>query len=165
MYHFYSGYTSKVAGTEQGVKEPTPTFSACFGEAFMPMSPQVYADLLFNKIHKHGTKVWLVNSGWTGGRYGVGKRISIGDTKAIINAIHDGRINDAEFENLPIFNVQYPKSIKGVDSSILNPENTWANKDEYHVTLRKVAEMFNENFKRYENVATDAVRSGGPQLW
>jgi phosphoenolpyruvate carboxykinase (ATP) len=164
MYHFYSGYTSKVAGTEQGIKEPTPTFSACFGEAFMPMSPQVYADLLFDKIHKHDTKVWLVNSGWTGGRYGVGKRISITDTKEIINAIHDGRINDSEFETLPVFNIEYPKSLKGVSSAILNPQNTWTNKDEYQTTLRKVAEMFKENFKKYEHVASDAVKSGAPKL-
>lgn len=164
MYHFYSGYTSKVAGTEQGIKEPTPTFSACFGEAFMPMSPQVYADLLFDKVHKHNTHVWLVNTGWTGGRYGVGKRISIKDTKEIINAIHDGRVNKSEFESLPIFNLSYPKSIDGVDSSILNPVNTWKNKEEYDMTLRKVAEMFNDNFKKYEGVATDAVRSGGPKL-
>jgi phosphoenolpyruvate carboxykinase (ATP) len=164
MYHFYSGYTSKVAGTEQGIKEPTPTFSACFGEAFMPMSPQVYADLLFNKIHQHGTKVWLVNSGWTGGRYGVGKRISIGDTKEIINAIHDGRINDGEFATLPVFNLQYPKTIKGVNTAILNPESTWANKEEYKVTLKKVADMFNANFKRYDHLASDAVKSGAPQM-
>jgi len=128
MYHFYSGYTSKVAGTEQGIKEPTPTFSACFGEAFMPMSPQVYADLLFNKIHQHGTNVWLVNTGWTGGRYGIGKRISIQDTRNIINAIHDGRIHNSEFETMPIFNLSYPKAIEGVNTEILNPINTWKNK-------------------------------------
>lgn len=129
MYHFYSGYTSKVAGTEQGIKEPTPTFSACFGEAFMPMSPQVYADLLFNKCQQHGTNVWLVNTGWTGGRYGIGKRISIQDTRNIINAIHDGRINHSEFETMPVFNLSYPKTIEGVNTEILNPVNTWKNKE------------------------------------
>jgi len=129
MYHFYSGYTSKVAGTEQGIKEPTPTFSACFGEAFMPMSPQVYADLLFNKCQQHGTNVWLVNTGWTGGRYGIGKRISIHDTRNIINAIHDGRINNSEFETMPVFNLSYPKTIEGVNTEILNPVNTWKNKE------------------------------------
>lgn len=105
-----------------------------------------------------------MNTGWTGGRYGVGKRISISDTKEIINAIHDGRINEGEFETLPVFNLKYPKSIKGVNSAILNPESTWANKDEYKVTLRRVAEMFNENFHRYDHLASDAVKSGAPKL-
>lgn len=116
MYHFYSGYTSKVAGTEQGIKEPTPTFSACFGEAFMPMSPQVYADLLFQKVHQHNTNVWLVNTGWTGGRYGTGKRISIHDTRNIINAIHDGRIHKSEFATMPVFNLSYPTTIEGIST-------------------------------------------------
>lgn len=164
MYHFYSGYTSKVAGTEQGIKEPTPTFSACFGEAFMPMSPQVYADLLFSKVHQHNTKVWLVNTGWTGGRYGIGKRISLKDTRNIINAIHDGKLENAEYDTLPIFNIAFPKQIDGVNPDILNPVNTWKNKQEYDDTLRKVAEMFNENFKKYDKIASDAVKSGAPRL-
>jgi phosphoenolpyruvate carboxykinase (ATP) len=164
MYHFYSGYTSKVAGTEQGIKEPTPTFSACFGEAFMPMSPQVYADLLLSKIQKHNTNVWLVNTGWTGGRYGIGKRISLKDTRNIITAVHEGKLDNAVFENLPIFNLAYPTHIEGVNPEILNPIDTWKNKQEYHDTLRKVAEMFNENFHKYDKIASDAVKSGAPRL-
>ena len=162
IYHFYSGYTAKIAGTELGVKEPTPTFSSCFGEAFLPLKPQVYADLLYKKIHDHNANVWLVNTGWTGGKYGIGKRISIEATRNIINAIHDGSLAKAEFETLPIFNLSYPKTLHGVDSKILNPSITWANKDEYNSTLKKVAEMFNKNFKRFEHDASDAVKKGAP---
>lgn len=164
IYHFYSGYTAKIAGTEQGVKEPTPTFSACFGEAFLPLKPQVYADLLLKKINEHGTHVWLVNTGWTGGRYGIGKRISIEATRNIVNAIHDGSLAKVEYDTLPVFNLQYPKALHGVDTKILNPANTWANKDEYKIYLEKVAEMFNKNFKRFENDASEAVKRGAPVI-
>lgn len=142
LYHFYSGYTAKVAGTEVGVKDPVPTFSACFGEAFMPFKPQVYADLLAKKIEQHGTHVWLVNTGWTGGKYGVGKRISIQATRDIINAIHDGSLAKAQYNTLPIFNLQYPTTLRGVDPKILNPKDSWSNGAEYDATLQKVANMF-----------------------
>jgi phosphoenolpyruvate carboxykinase (ATP) len=162
IYHFYSGYTAKIAGTEQGIKEPTPTFSACFGEAFLPLKPQVYADLLFKKIHQHKVNVWLVNTGWIGGKYGIGKRISIGATRTIINSIHDGTLAKTTFENLPVFNLAYPTHINGVDPKILNPQTSWANKDEYNVYLRKVADMFNKNFSRFEHDASEEVKRGAP---
>lgn len=142
LYHFYSGYTAKIAGTEVGIKDPVPTFSACFGEAFMPFKPQVYADLLAKKIEEHGTHVWLVNTGWTGGKYGIGKRISIQATRNIINAIHDGSLAKAEYKTLPIFNLQYPSSLPGVDAKILNPRDSWSNPSEYDDSLAKVASMF-----------------------
>lgn len=163
LYHFYSGYTAKVAGTEVGIKEPVPTFSACFGEAFMPFKPQVYADLLAKKIEQHNTNVWLVNTGWTGGKYGVGKRISIQNTRNIINAIHDGSLANAQYETLPIFNLRYPTNIPGVDSKILNPKNTWASAEEYEQTLNRVADLFRKNFNKFERDASAQVKSGGPQ--
>ncbi|MEA3497812.1 MAG: phosphoenolpyruvate carboxykinase (ATP) [Campylobacterota bacterium] len=149
MYYFLSGYTAKVAGTERGVKEPTATFSACFGEAFLPLHPTVYAKLLGEKIDKHNVNVYLVNTGWTGGAYGTGSRMSIKNTRACINGILDGNINNSEFETLPIFNLQIPKTLDGVDTEVLNPRNTWANKEEYDKASHNLAGMYRENFKKY----------------
>jgi phosphoenolpyruvate carboxykinase (ATP) len=165
MYYFLSGYTAKVAGTERGVTEPTATFSACFGEAFLPLHPTVYAKLLGEKIEKHGANVYLVNTGWTGGSYGVGKRMSIKDTRACINAILDGSINDSEFETLPVFNLSIPKKLKNVTDEVLNPINTWENKESYTKTLNKLAKMFISNFDRYlsENSEFDYSKAG-PQI-
>ncbi|WP_458701146.1 phosphoenolpyruvate carboxykinase (ATP) [Sulfurospirillum sp. 1307] len=163
MYYFMSGYTAKVAGTERGITEPVATFSSCFGEAFLPLHPTVYAKLLGEKIDKHNVEVYLVNTGWTGGAYGVGKRMSIKATRTCINAILDGSINDSEFEKMPIFDVLVPKSLEGVDSNILNPRNTWEDKDEYDKTAKKLASMFIENFKKY--ITEDSDFSGaGPRL-
>jgi len=128
------------------------------------LKPQVYADLLLEKIQKHNVNVWLVNTGWIGGRYGVGKRISIGATRTIMNAIHDGSLANTQFAKLPVFNVTYPTNIPGVDPKILNPENAWASKDEYKVYLRKVAEMFNKNFARFDKDASAAVKAGAPTV-
>ncbi len=166
MYYFLSGYTAKVAGTERGITEPVATFSACFGEAFLPLHPTVYAKLLGEKIDKHNVNVYLVNTGWTGGPYGVGKRMSIKDTRACINAILDGSINESEFETLPIFNLQIPKTLKGIkDNTILNPRNTWEDKTAYDEALKKLAQMFQENFKRYEKEGSEFDYSkAGPQL-
>jgi phosphoenolpyruvate carboxykinase (ATP) len=166
MYYFLSGYTAKVAGTERGITEPVATFSACFGEPFLPLHPTVYAKLLGEKIDKHQVNVYLVNTGWTGGSYGVGKRMSIKDTRACINGILNGSINDAEFETLPVFNLQIPKALEGVaDNNVLNPRNTWENKEEYDKTLKKLASMFIENFKRYEGANTEEDYSkAGPSL-
>ena len=166
MYYFLSGYTAKVAGTERGITEPVATFSACFGEAFLPLHPTVYAELLGKKIDEHGVNVYLVNTGWTGGPYGVGKRMSIKDTRACINGILNGSINDAEFERLDIFNLQIPKTLEGVaDTKVLNPRNTWEDKAAYDETLRKLAEMFIENFHRYDNSGNEFdFASAGPQL-
>jgi phosphoenolpyruvate carboxykinase (ATP) len=165
MYYFLSGYTAKVAGTERGITEPVATFSACFGEPFLPLHPTVYAKLLGEKIDKHGVNVYLVNTGWTGGPYGVGHRMSIKDTRACINAILDGSINNAEFETLPVFNLAIPKELPGVDTKVLNPRNTWEDKEAYDRQLRKLAEMFIENFKRYEDVPEGKeYEKAGPKL-
>ncbi|HFP7703585.1 TPA: phosphoenolpyruvate carboxykinase (ATP) [Campylobacter jejuni] len=152
MYYFLSGYTAKVAGTERGITEPQATFSACFGEPFMPLHPTVYARLLGEKIEKHEVNVYLVNTGWSGGSYGVGKRMSIKATRACINAILDGSITKCEFENFEVFNLAIPKALEGVESVLLNPINTWSDKNAYIVTRDKLAHMFIQNFKRYEDV-------------
>lgn len=165
MYYFLSGYTAKVAGTERGITEPQATFSACFGEPFMPLHPTVYARLLGEKIDKYGVNVYLVNTGWSGGSYGVGKRMSIKATRACINAILDGSIQKCEFENFEVFDLAIPKALKGVDSILLNPINTWQNKEEYKQTRAKLAQMFVENFKRYEDVKEGVEYSKfGPKL-
>ncbi|MFT7823251.1 MAG: phosphoenolpyruvate carboxykinase (ATP) [Sulfurimonas sp.] len=166
MYYFLSGYTAKVAGTERGVTEPQATFSACFGEAFLPLHPTEYAKLLGKKIDEHGVNVYLVNTGWTGGVYGVGKRMSIKDTRACIDGILNGSINDAEFETLPIFNLKIPETLEGVkDNKVLNPRETWESKEEYDEMLRKLAEMFQKNFHRYDGNGDEFdFSSAGPQL-
>ncbi|MRJ02503.1 MAG: phosphoenolpyruvate carboxykinase (ATP) [Epsilonproteobacteria bacterium] len=164
MYYFLSGYTAKVAGTERGIDEPVATFSACFGEAFLPLHPTVYAKLLGEKIEEHNVHVYLVNTGWTGGPYGVGERMKLSDTRACIDAILDGSINEAEFENFPIFNLSIPKAIRGVDSSILNPRNTWEDKEAYDQQLKMLAELFIENFKRYKGYGNFDYSKAGPQL-
>jgi len=163
MYYFMSGYTAKVAGTERGITEPVATFSACFGEAFLPLHPTVYANLLGEKIEKYDVNVYLVNTGWTGGPYGVGKRMSIKATRACVNAILDGSINKAEFEETPIFGLQVPKNLEGVDAHILNPKNTWENKSRFDATLKKLAQMFVENFKKYITEDSD-YSNAGPKL-
>ncbi len=152
IYYFLSGYTAKVAGTERGITEPQATFSACFGEPFMPLHPTVYARLLGEKIDKYKVNVYLVNTGWSGGSYGVGKRMSIKTTRACINAILDGSIRKCEFENFDVFDLAIPKSLLGVESLLLNPINTWNDKNAYLTTRDKLAKMFLENFKRYEDV-------------
>ncbi len=166
MYYFLSGYTAKVAGTERGITEPVATFSACFGEAFLPLHPTVYAELLGKKIDEHNVNVYLVNTGWTGGPYGVGKRMGIKDTRACINGILNGSINDAEFETLDVFNLQIPKSLDGIaNNDILNPRNTWEDKVAYDEQLRKLAAMFMENFNRYNDRGEEFDYSNaGPKI-
>ena len=165
MFYFLSGYTAKVAGTERGITEPVATFSACFGEPFLPLHPTVYAKLLGEKTEEHNVNVYLVNTGWTGGSYGVGKRMSIKDTRACIDAILDGSIEKAEFEILPVFNLTIPKELPGVNTKVLNPRNTWANKEDYDVQLKKLAEMFIKNFKRYEDVKEGKeYEKAGPKI-
>ncbi|MFO7981832.1 MAG: phosphoenolpyruvate carboxykinase (ATP) [Desulfuromonadales bacterium] len=162
MYYFLSGYTAKVAGTERGVTEPQATFSSCFGEAFLPLPPTTYAELLGEKLETHGVNAYLVNTGWTGGGYGVGERMSIKATRACINAILDGSILDAEFEQTNWFRLNIPKALPGVDSSLLNPRNAWANKEDFDVTANKLAGMFIENFKKYtsDNDDFDFTQAG-----
>jgi phosphoenolpyruvate carboxykinase (ATP) len=149
MYYFLSGYTAKVAGTERGVTEPQATFSSCFGEAFLPLHPTVYAKLLGEKMAEHNVNAYLVNTGWVGGGYGVGKRMSIKATRACINAILDGSINHVEFDQTRWFRLSIPKSLPGVDSHLLNPRNSWIDKEAFDNTANKLAGMFIENFKKY----------------
>ncbi|WP_457743621.1 phosphoenolpyruvate carboxykinase (ATP) [Sulfurimonas sp.] len=150
MYYFLSGYTAKVAGTERGITEPVATFSACFGEAFMTLHPTDYAKLLGEKIDKHNVNVYLVNTGWTGGAYGVGKRMSLKDTRACINAILDGSIKESEFDTTKTFRLQVPKTLGNINPDLLNPRNAWADKEAFDAARDKLAEMFVENFKRYQ---------------
>ena len=165
MYYFLSGYTAKVAGTERGITEPVATFSSCFGEAFLPLNPTVYAELLGKKIDQHNVNVYLVNTGWTGGPYGVGSRMSIKNTRACINGILDGSINDSEFETLPVFNLTIPKTLNGVDTVVLNPRNTWEDKTAYDETKKKLAAMYIENFKKYLTLESEYdFTAAGPVL-
>jgi len=163
MYHFMSGYTSKLAGTERGIVEPTATFSACFGAPFMPMKPQVYAELLGKKIDKHNVSVYLVNTGWSGGSYGVGKRMKLSYTRAMVNAAISGELDKVEYENDPIFKVAVPKECPGVPSDVLNPRNVWADKDEYDKTACKLARDFNANFQKFKGVSEE-IANAGPEV-
>jgi len=165
MYYFLSGYTAKVAGTERGITEPVATFSSCFGEAFLPLNPTVYAELLGQKIDKHNVNVYLVNTGCTGGSYGIGSRMTIKNTRACINAILDGSINNSEFETLSTFNLKIPKTLDGVETKVLNPRNTWANKAEYDEVKAKLASMYIENFKKYLTLESEYdFTAAGPIL-
>jgi phosphoenolpyruvate carboxykinase (ATP) len=149
MYHFISGYTAKVAGTEMGITDPVPSFSACFGEAFLPLHPFTYAKMLAEKVEKHHANVWLMNTGWSGGKYGVGSRMSLKITRQILDKIHEGSLEKAEFEVMPGFNLAVPKSCEGVDSSILMPVNTWKDKNAYNEQAKKLATQFIKNFEKY----------------
>lgn len=165
MYYFLSGYTAKVAGTERGIKEPKPTFSAAFGAAFLLLHPTVYAKELIKKMDEHGSTAWLVNTGWIGGPYGVGERIDIVPTRAIIDAILNDSLLNAEFEKLPIFGLNIPKSVEGVESNILNPRNLWENKDAYDKQAKDLAQKFIDNFQTYTD--TDEGKrlvNAGPKL-
>jgi phosphoenolpyruvate carboxykinase (ATP) len=164
MYQFLSGYTAKVAGTERGIKEPTATFSTCFGAAFMTLCPTRYADLLQEKLDKHGSKAYLVNSGWSGGPYGVGHRMSIKTTRAAIDAIMDGSINDAEFKQDPVFGFEVPTSLPGVEPGVLTPRSTWQDPAEYDAMEDKLANMFIENFKKYTGKGSFDYTKFGPKL-
>jgi len=164
MYHYISGYTAKVAGTEQGVKDPEPTFSACFGGPFLVWHPTKYAELLAEKLRKHGAQTWLVNTGWSGGAYGVGSRIKLKYTRAIVDAIHAGTLATVKTEEDPVFGLQVPTSCPDVPSEILLPRNTWSDKAAYDDKAKKVAALFRENFKKYESQASAEVRGAGPKL-
>jgi phosphoenolpyruvate carboxykinase (ATP) len=164
MYHFISGYTAKVAGTEMGVKEPSPTFSACFGAAFMVWHPSKYAELLAERLKEHGAQAWLVNTGWSGGGYGVGKRMSLKHTRAIIDAIHAGTLKNAPTENDPVFGFGIPQTCQNVPTEMLNPRNTWADKHAFDETAKKLGKHFIDNFKKYESGASAAIRGAAPKL-
>lgn len=160
MYHFMSGYTSKLAGTERGITEPQATFSTCFGAPFMPYHPSVYAKLLGEKIDKYGSGVYLINTGWSGGPYGVGKRMKISYTRAMVTAALEGKLDEVEYVLDPIFNILVPKSCPGVPDEILNPKNTWANPDDYDKAAHELAVRFVENFKKFKDSGENIVNAG-----
>jgi phosphoenolpyruvate carboxykinase (ATP) len=162
MFYFLSGYTAKVAGTERGVKEPQPTFSACFGQVFLPLHPGVYADLLGRKIEEHGSRVWLVNTGWTGGPYGVGSRMKLSYTRAMVRAALAGELDDVATTESPFFRLQIPTSIPGVPSEVLIPRDTWADKDAFDKQARELADKFLANFEQFADRVPEAVRTAGP---
>jgi phosphoenolpyruvate carboxykinase (ATP) len=162
MYHFISGYTAKVAGTEMGVTEPQATFSACFGAAFMVWHPTKYAELLSQKIQKHGSQAWLVNTGWSGGGYGQGSRLSLKFTRAIIDAINNGELLKVETQKDNLFGFEIPTVCPGVPAEILNPRNTWEDKAAYDNTARKLADLFKNNFKKYETASSKKISDAGP---
>lgn len=164
MYHFISGYTAKVAGTEEGVKEPTATFSACFGQPFLMWHPTKYAQMLADRIHHHKVNVWLVNTGWIGGGYGVGKRIPLRYSRAIIDAIHSGELASFSmmYERDSVFNLAIPASCSNVPSEILHPERSWMNREAYKTAVCRLAHLFNQNFENYAEKATEEMRKGAP---
>lgn len=162
MYQFISGYTAKVAGTETGITEPKSTFSACFGAPFIPLHPGKYAEMLKERLIKHKTKVWLVNTGWTGGSYGTGSRIKLEYTRALIKAALRGDLDNVQYTNLPLFNLSMPVECPGVPSEILNPENTWEDKAAYREKLSFLAGLFRNNFKKYEEGVEASVIQAGP---
>jgi phosphoenolpyruvate carboxykinase (ATP) len=162
MYHFISGYTAKVAGTEMGVTEPTATFSACFGAAFLVWHPAKYAELLADQIRKHDVHVWLVNTGWSGGGPGIGKRMSLRITRGIIDAIHSGTLKDAPSRLDPLFGFQVPTRCGHVPEEVLWPRDAWANPEAFDQTSIRLAELFRKNFEKFESGSSDAIRSAGP---
>lgn len=167
-YHFISGYTAKVAGTEAGVVEPQPSFSACFGAPFMPLHPAKYAEMLSKKMQESGVDVWLVNTGWTGGPYGVGTRMKLKYTRAMISAAMNGDLGLYNYDNYHIhsvFGVAQPRECPGVPTKVLSPRATWNNDEAYYKTAFKLSNAFRENFKKFENYANEEIRRGGPQRY
>jgi phosphoenolpyruvate carboxykinase (ATP) len=164
MYHFLSGYTAKVAGTEKGLKGVEATFSTCFGAPFMPRHPSVYGNLLRALIAEHHVRCWLVNTGWTGGKYGEGSRMPIKATRRLLNAALDGSLNDVEMRIDPVFGFEVPVAVKGVDSAILNPRETWSDKKAYDEQARALVDMFNANFEKFEHHVDPDVRAAAPAL-
>ncbi len=167
-YHFISGYTAKVAGTEAGVVEPQPSFSACFGAPFMPLHPAVYAEMLSNKMQESGVDVWLINTGWTGGPYGVGTRMELKYTRAMISAALSGELGLYNYDNYHIhsvFGVAQPRECPGVPTRVLSPRATWNDDEAYYTTAFKLTNAFRENFKKFEAYASEEIRRGGPQRY
>ena len=162
MYHFLSGYTAKVAGTERGVTEPAATFSACFGAPFLPLHPSVYAQMLGERIGRHGAKVWLVNTGWTGGPYGTGSRMKLSLTRAMLRAALSGALEGGQFTRDPVFGFEVPVSVPEVPQNVLSPRGTWADPKAYDVQAGKLATMFRENFEQYRSQVPDPVAKAGP---
>ncbi len=163
-YHFISGYTAKVAGTEAGINEPVPSFSACFGEPFMPLHPTVYAEMLSKKMEENGANVWLINTGWSGGPYGVGSRIKLKYTRAMITAILNGELAKVDYEQHPIFGLFMPKYCPGVPTEMLDPMNTWLQKGAYISKSIALAHSFHLNFEKFASQASDQIMEGGPLI-
>jgi phosphoenolpyruvate carboxykinase (ATP) len=163
MYHFISGYTAKLAGTEVGVVEPTATFSTCFGAPFMPRHPAVYAEMLGERMDRFNVPVWLVNTGWTGGPYGVGERMNITWTRQMVRAVLNGKLNHVPTRTDPIFGFEVPTSCPDVPAEVLWPRDTWPDKLACDQRTRELAQMFVENFKKFEDRVSDAVRNAGPR--
>jgi phosphoenolpyruvate carboxykinase (ATP) len=164
MYQFISGYTAKVAGTETGITEPKSTFSACFGAPFLPLHPGVYARLLGEKIKTHRSKVWLINTGWTGGPYGTGSRIKLSYTRAMIRAVLENKLNNVETFIDPVFGMKIPLECPGVPASVLLPRNTWADRSAYDAAAQKLAKQFIDNFRKYEKGVGSEIIKAGPQI-
>ncbi|TGE24172.1 phosphoenolpyruvate carboxykinase (ATP) [Hymenobacter aquaticus] len=165
MYHFMSGYTAKVAGTEMGVTEPQTTFSACFGAVFLPLHPTKYAEMLGQKMDENpDVNVWLINTGWTGGSYGVGSRMKLGYTRAMITAALNGELHDVTFTKHPIFGVEVPAAVPGVPTDILDPRNTWSDKEAYDKTAAALADKFVNNFQKYADFANEEILAGAPKV-
>ena len=162
MYHFLSGYTANVAGTERGVTEPSATFSACFGAPFLPLHPGVYAAMLGERIARHKVKVWLVNTGWTGGPYGVGTRMKLGHTRTMLRAALSGALDKAKFSPDPVFGFEVPGKVEGVPTELLSPRKTWSDPAAYDAQARKLATMFRENFEQYRADVPSSVAAAGP---
>lgn len=164
MYQFISGYTAKVAGTETGVKEPRPTFSACFGAPFMPLHPGKYAQMLGHKMQQHKVNVWMINTGWTGGPAGTGQRIKLKYTRAMITAALEGKLNSAQFDTHPVFGMSVPKEVPGVPTEVLNPRNTWEDKNTYDEKAKYLAGLFVKNFEKYKDGVSAEVLDAAPNL-
>jgi phosphoenolpyruvate carboxykinase (ATP) len=163
MYHFLSGYTAKVAGTERGVTEPKATFSACFGAPFLPLHPGTYARMLGEKLERHGARVWLVNTGWTGGPYGVGSRIQLGHTRRMVSAILAGELDRVETVTDPFFGLAVPRHVPGVPDAVLDPRASWKSAADYDAKAAQLADMFADNFEKYESGVSEAVKAAGPR--
>jgi phosphoenolpyruvate carboxykinase (ATP) len=164
MYQFISGYTAKVAGTEAGVTEPKPTFSACFGAPFLPLHPGKYAKMLGEKMQKHKVNVWMINTGWTGGPVGVGKRMKLDFTRAMITAALEGKLNNVDYDSHPVFGVAMPVECPGVPADLLNPRNTWTDKDAYDEKAKFLAGLFVKNFEKYKDGVSAEVLNAAPYL-
>jgi phosphoenolpyruvate carboxykinase (ATP) len=162
MYHFLSGYTAKVAGTERGIKEPQATFSACFGAPFMALNPVVYADLLGKKIAEHDAKVWLVNTGWSGGPYGTGERMKLAYTRAMVRAVLNDTLEQVPRSKDPFFGLEIPETCPDVPPEVLQPRSTWQDPQAYDVQAQKLAGMFKENFEQFAEDVSEDVRGAGP---
>ena len=164
MYQFISGYTAKVAGTEDGVTEPKSTFSACFGAPFLPLHPAKYAAMLGDKLRTHNVKVWLINTGWTGGPYGVGSRMKLSLTRAMISAALEGRLHNITFEKDEVFGFEIPTICPDVPTSLLNPKNTWSDKTAYNIKAEFLAKQFTKNFEQYAKGVSKEILDAAPRV-